>query len=169
MNTRPRNRRSNYAAPAVFVGLSDVTALHLAFLRQIETDRASTLSRQRCDFLDVKQLTCEKVQPAHHRDRDLLAVLVERSLDVLLSNRELAFARSRQNKHLLRIQFVMNDLRFDRVRVGRESRLFHQDLEARFRWPVKRRHHQVNVHRQAVHADDFVRLRAGEPRRRLTE
>src|SRR5437660_12301672 len=105
-------------------------------VRQIETDRASTLSRQRCDFLDVKQLTCEKVQPAHHRDRDLLAVLVERSLDVLLSNRELAFARSRQNKHLLRIQFVMNDLRFDRVRVGRESRSEERRVgkECRYWW-----------------------------------
>ena len=67
----------------------------------------------------------------------------------------------------LRIEAVMRDLRFDRVGVGRERRLLHQDLEARFRRPVKRRHHQVQVHRQAVHADDFVRLRADEPRRRL--
>ena len=61
----------------------------------------------------------------------------------------------------------MDDLRFDRIRVRREGRLFHQDLISRFRWPIECRHHQVKVHREAVHADDFVRLRADEPRRRL--
>ena len=79
------------------------------------------------------------------------------------------FARPRQNQRFVRIEPVMDDLRFDRVGVGRERRLFHQDLAARFRRPIKRRHHQVEIHRQAVHADDFVRLGADQPRRRFAQ
>ncbi len=63
----------------------------------------------------------------------------------------------------------MDDLRFDRIRIGREGRLFHQDLISRFRWSIERRHHQVKIDREAVHADDFVRPRADEPRRRLAQ
>ena len=63
----------------------------------------------------------------------------------------------------------MNDLRFDRVCVGRKGRVFHQDFEARFGRAIKRRHHQVNIHSKAVHADNFVGLGASEPRRRLAQ
>ena len=62
---------------------------------------------------------------------------------------------------------MMNKLRFNRVGIGRERRLLHQDFSARPGRPIKRRHHEVEIHRQAVHADDFVRLGADEPRRRL--
>ena len=93
----------------------------------------------------------------------------QRRLDVVRSNCELSLARSREHERLLRIEPVMNDLGFDRIGVGREGRLFHQDLETRFRGPIKRGHHQMKIHRQAVHADDFVRFRADEPRHRLAQ
>ena len=63
----------------------------------------------------------------------------------------------------------MNDLRFDRVGVGRKRRIFHQDFETRFRRPIKCGHHQVQVHREAVHTDDFDRLRADESRGRIAQ
>ena len=63
----------------------------------------------------------------------------------------------------------MPDLRLDRIGVGRKGRLFHQDLEPRFRRPIKRGHHQVQIHREAVHADHFHRLRADDPRHRLAQ
>ena len=64
---------------------------------------------------------------------------------------------------------MMRDLRFDRIGVGRKRRLLHQNLEARFGRPIKRRHHEMEVHREAVHADHLQRLRANEPRSRLAQ
>jgi hypothetical protein len=82
---------------------------------------------------------------------------------------ELAFARTRQNERVFRIQPVMNELRFNRVGIRRERRLFHQDFEARFGRPIKRRHHQMKIHREAIHADDFERLCTNESRRRFAQ
>ena len=64
---------------------------------------------------------------------------------------------------------MVNELRLNRVGIGRERRLFHQDFEARFGWPIKRGHHQVKVHREAVHADHLEWLRANESRRRFAQ
>ena len=64
---------------------------------------------------------------------------------------------------------MMRDLRFDCVRVGRKCRTLHQDLKTRFGRPIKRRHHQMEIHREAVHADHFQRLRADKPRGRFAQ
>ena len=64
---------------------------------------------------------------------------------------------------------MMRDLRFDRIGVGRERRLFHQDLETRFGRPIKRRHHQMKIHREAVHADHLQRVRADKARGRFAQ
>jgi len=53
-------------------------------------------------------------------------------------------------------------LRLDRVAVRRESVALDQDLVAFFGRPEKRREHQVQVHRQRVHGDDLVAVRAHE-------
>ena len=89
-------------------------------VREIDPDHAAALLRRRRDFLDVEQLTGEKVHAGDKHQRDLVALLLQQSLDVLLSNGELPFARTRQNERLLRIEPVMNDLRLDRIGVGRE-------------------------------------------------
>ena len=89
--------------------------------------------------------------------------------NVFGSHGEFAFARARENERVLGIKPVMHDLRFDRVGVGRERRIFHQNFKARFGRPIKRGHHQVQIHRQAVHANHFDWLCADEPRGRLAQ
>jgi hypothetical protein len=100
-------------------------------------------------------LTGEKIHRAHHHHSKVIGVLIDKIENVFRANGELAFARARQNKRVFRIQSVVNELRLNRVGIGRERRLFHQDFEARFGWLIKRRHHQVEVHREAIHADHF--------------
>jgi hypothetical protein len=70
-------------------------------------------------------LTGEKVDAADHDYRDLLSVFLQRSFDIFSSNCELALTRTRENERVFWIKSVMSNLRFDRVGVGRESRLFH--------------------------------------------
>src|SRR5207247_10734282 len=105
-------------------------------MREIEPDHAAALLCERRDSLDVEQLTGEKVDAADHDDRDLLSAFLQRSFDIFLSNCELTFTRSRKNERVFRIESVMNDLRFDRIRIGRESRLYTSNIETRFRRPV---------------------------------
>ena len=89
-----------------------------------------------------------------------------------MSSCRIAYSPSRgraSRSDSVRLEAVMRNLRLDRVGVGREGRIFHQDLVTRLRRPIKGRHQQVQVDRQAVHADDFVRLRADQPRRRFAQ
>src|SRR5439155_23816396 len=79
-------------------------------------------------------------------------------------NREIVLTRPRENKRVSWVEAMIHDLRFDRIRVGRKRRLLHQDLEARWGRPIKRRHHQMEIHREAVHADYLQRFRANKPR-----
>ena len=82
---------------------------------------------------------------------------------------ELLSARDRVTNIGRPAQSVVNELRLNRVGIRRERRRLHQHFEARFGWPVKRRHHQVKVHRETVHADHFEWLRADESRRRFAQ
>src|SRR3984893_13852072 len=93
---------------------------------KIEPDGAAALSRSRRDFLDVEQLTGEEIYPANEHNCDLIAMLFKISLNIILPHHEFSLARSRENQRLFRIETVMDDLRFDRIRIGREGRLFHQ-------------------------------------------
>ena len=123
----------------------------------------------RSDSLDIEQLTREKVHAGEHHHRELIGVLLDQIENVFRLDCKLAFARRCENKCVSWIQPMMRDLRFDRIGVGRKRRLLHQDLETRFGRPIKRRHHQMEVHREAVHADHFQRLRANKPRGRFAQ
>src|SRR5438105_14480167 len=112
---------------------------------EIESSSDAVLPRCGHEFFDVEQLTCEKVHATKHHYRQLVGVLLDEIENVFGSNSELTFARSRENQRILRIKPMVRDLRFYRVGVGRKSRFFHQDLEARFRWSIKRGHHQVKI------------------------
>ena len=106
-----------------------------------------------CDFLDIKQLAREEIHAGKHHHCELICVLLDQSDNVFCFNCELVLTRPSENERLFRIEPSMRDLRFDRIGVGRKRRLLHQDLEARFGWSIKRGHHEMDVHREAVHAD----------------
>src|SRR5438132_8280636 len=101
-------------------------------MSEIKANRAPALLRCSGDFRDVEQLTAEKIYGADHHDRELITVLFDKIDNVFPSNRELALARPRDYERIFRIEPVMNELRFDRVGVGRKGRIVHQDFEARF-------------------------------------
>ncbi len=132
----------------------------------------TTMPRCLCcsrDSLDIEQLTREKIYTGKHHHCELIGVLLDQIDNVFCSDRELAFARPCENKRVSWIEPMMRDLRFDCIGVGRKRRFFHQDLEPRFGRSIKRRHHQMEVHREAVHADHLQRFRANKPRGRFAQ
>ena len=114
-------------------------------------------------------MTREKVHAREHHHRELIGVLLDEIDNVFRSDCDFAFAWPRENERIVRVESMMCDLRFDRVRVGRKRRVFHQDFEMRFGWAIECRHHQMEVHREAVHADHLQRFRANKPRGRFAQ
>src|ERR1700691_4412399 len=55
------------------------------------------------------------------------------------------------------------DLRLDGISIRRKRVLLHNDSMALGNRPVERNHHQMQIHRQRVHGDDFQRLSAHQP------
>ena len=106
----------------------------------------------------------KKIHAADQDDCKFVAVPFNQIENSIGLDDKLALARTRQQQTVLRVQSMMNDLRFDGVGIRRECRILHQDFETRFGRMVKRRHHQMKIHRQAVHADDLVWLGADEAR-----
>ncbi len=138
-------------------------------MREIDTDGDATFLRGLRDGWNVEQLAGEKIHAGNQHDRELIGVLLNKIDNVFGSHGEFAFARTGENERVLGTKSVMRDLGFDRVGVGRKRRIFHQDFEPRFCRPIKRRHHHVQVDREAVHADHFNRLRTGEPCHRFAQ
>src|SRR5215471_20335487 len=101
-------------------------------MRKVEPYNDSVFLSRGSDFLDLEQLAGEKVHTAKHHDGQFTAMLVNEVKNVFCSNRELAFPRSGENERVFWIEPVMCYLGFDRVGIGRERRLFHQDFETRF-------------------------------------
>src|SRR5438477_10987367 len=122
---------------------------------KVETNNDSAVLCCSRDLCDVKQLAAEKIYRADNNHSQLIGMLFDEFDKVFSANCELAFARADENECIFRVEAMMNDLCLDRIGIGRERRLFHQEFEARFRWPIERRHHQVKVQRKAVHADYF--------------
>src|SRR4029077_13163941 len=136
---------------------------------KVEPDDDAVRLRCSSDSLDIEQLTREKVHPGEDYHCELISIFLDQTDNIFCSNCELVLTRPCENKRVSWIEPMMRDLRFDRIGVGRKRRLFHQDFETRFDWPIKRRQHEMKVHREAVHADHFQRLCADEPRGRLAE
>src|SRR5437764_5767913 len=96
-----------------------------------------------CNLCDVEQLAAEKIHRADNNHSELISMLCDEFDKVFSAHCEFTFSRAQQNECVFRVEPMMNDLCLDRVGIGRERWLFHQEFEARFRWPIERRHHQV--------------------------
>src|SRR5437867_4959048 len=121
------------------------------------------------DSLDIEQLAREKIYTGKHHHRELIGVLLDQIDNIFRLDCELAFTRACENKRVFWSEPMMSDLRFDCIGVGRKRRFFHQDFEPRFGWPIKRRHHEMEVYREAVHADYLQWFRANKPRGRFAQ
>src|SRR6266404_4872444 len=89
---------------------------------EIDTNCDAALLRRCRDFFDIEQLAGEKIYASDEHDRKLIGVLLDKIDNILCSNRELAIALTSEDERILLIEPVMNDLRFDRIGVGREGR-----------------------------------------------
>src|SRR5580700_9492826 len=112
---------------------------------KVEPSDDATFPCCRRDFLDIEQLTREKVHPGEDHHCELIGMFLDQTANVFCSNCELVLTRPCENKRVSWIEPMMRDLRFDRIGVGRKCRLLHQDLEARFGRTIKRRHHEMEV------------------------
>src|SRR5262249_35778010 len=61
-----------------------------------------------------------------------------------------------------RIEAMPGDLRGHGVAVRRKRAAFHQDLCSLSLWPIEAREHQMQIHRERIHRDDFARRGAGD-------
>ena len=80
----------------------------------------------------------------------------------LLGQQLLARRRGQLDEGALGVEPVPGDLRGDRVAVGGECTGLDQDAPAPSGGAIEARQHQVQIHRERVHRDDFVGQAAGE-------
>jgi hypothetical protein len=67
------------------------------------------------------------------------------------------------------IETVVPQLRLNGVQIRREGRFIDEGAAPAAGGKVERRHHQVQVHREAVHEHDFMRQRADQPGTRIAQ
>ena len=96
-------------------------------------------------------------------------MLVDRRLQVLGPDDRLARARADDDEVLGRIQPVMDELRLDRISVGRERRRIDEQLRPGTVRAEERGQQQVQVHGQRVERRDLVRQRPDQPGRGLAQ
>ena len=105
----------------------------------------------------VKGLPAVVIHAAEHDQRDPFAFFSEQLFDIFGANGRFARARADFDQRGCRVVTVIADLRLHGVLIGGKSVRFDEDFVSRRRGPVKRNHHQVQIHGERVHHDDFVR------------
>ena len=100
--------------------------------------------------------------PGHSTSASSLPEIVDLRFDVLDAQRLLAGARRELHQRFSGIELVPGELAEDGVPIRGECAGLDEDLVAHADRPVERGHHQVQVHRQRIHGDDFARQRAGQ-------
>ena len=123
---------------------------------QIPADHAAVAVCGGGDPLHVEDLTREEVHARQQNQRDLLAQLLEQRLDRLAAQRVLVCQRLDLKEGVGGIKAAVAQVRLDRVEVGGERGVLHQDLLTGPGGRKERGQHQVQVHRQAVHHHDLA-------------
>ncbi len=108
-----------------------------------------------CDRRNVEELSRAIVDAGEEHEGDLVAPVADERTDIVGAQRVLAVARLGADQVLVRVQAVVGDLALHGVRIGRERGVLNDDLRARAGGSVEAGQHQVQVHREAVHHDDF--------------
>ncbi len=136
---------------------------------EIDANGAAAALRDRRNPGNIKELAGKEIHAREKDERDLFALFFEERLDIFLVQGEFTRARSREDKALVGMKAMVRELRFNCIGVRRKGRLFHQNFAARLPRSIKRGHQEVQIHRQAVHADHFVRQGANQPGHRLAQ
>jgi hypothetical protein len=110
----------------------------------------------RGDGWNVQRLAGEEVHAAKHDQRDRFAFALDERFDIAMAKRVLAASWRHGDDGFVRFKTALLHVRLDGVHVGRKAWLFNQNSEALLVGLIERRHHQVQVHREAVHHDDFA-------------
>jgi hypothetical protein len=115
---------------------------------------------------DVERLAGREVDAGEQRDGKLVAMTVDRRIEVVRSERVLALARSDDHEIRRRVETVMAELRLDDVAVGWERRGVDEHPPPGAVGPEERREQQVQVDAERVRGADLGRCRADDPARR---
>jgi hypothetical protein len=138
-------------------------------MSQIEADATSCSVRRLRDRAQVEALAVEELHTGQHHGRELRTLALDERQHVFGAHGFLAGTRPDFEHRSVRSESVQLYMRCDGVAVRRERILFDEDLRAFASWAVEGREHQVQVHRQRVHRDDFERLCTDQPRQRRRE
>ena len=129
---------------------------------KVESDPAALRVRGARDRGEVEGLAAEVLHAGQQHQRDAGAVLVDRAQHVVGGNHAAGFVRIELDPRARGIVAVAADLRVHCVMVRREGRLLDKDRMAFGGRAVEADHHQVQVDRQRIHRDDFLRQRTDQ-------
>ena len=129
---------------------------------EIEADRGAVAPCAVRERPEIQALSREVLHARQQDQRETRPKPLDRGDQVLGAQLILAGARPHLEQMLGRIEAVIEQLRDDRVTIRRKGALLDQDALARAARPKEADHHQVQIHGQGVHRDDFTGARAGQ-------
>ncbi len=137
-------------------------------VREVQAHCGAGAARSRDQRRQVQQLPGEILHTGQKHQAQAAAFPLDALDHILGSQCTLAGPRLNFDQMPLRLEAVKFELRNDGVAVRRKRRTLDQHGIARRVGPEETDHHQVQIHREGVHGNDFVRHRArqfGERRR----
>ena len=115
----------------------------------------------------VDHLTGVILNAGQQHDCQRFTLLANQVTQRTATERRLPGFRFRNHQRLGRVKTMVQNLRLSHLIVRRKRMFLNQDFMPRFRGAIKRGQHQMQVHRQAIHHDDFVRFCSDQVGHRL--
>jgi hypothetical protein len=138
-------------------------------VRHVEAGDGADAMRGAGDARAVECLAGAVLHAGPQHEREFIAATVDRGFDVFDAQGLFARARSQLYQGAVGIELVPGKLPEDGVPIRGERAGFDEHFVAHADGPVERRHHEMQVHGERVHGDDFVRERAGDVLQTLGE
>src|SRR6185436_14960501 len=136
---------------------------------EIEADRAAVPPCRARELADVEPLAAQVLHAGQEDQRDTVALALEQRVEPLPVELERAAPGTELEQGVAGVEPVEPQLRLHGVAIGRERVALDQNLEAALGRAEEAHEHQMQVHGERVHRNDFVRLRTDELRERSAE